>query len=943
MRSSTAMPHVPAHPRFMKPFGRSLVIVLAAVMAIGLAAPVALAQDFALQAWPSEISSGAVTVRVYEPVFDEFSGGRLSARAAAAVIAEEGAEPSFGAVRLNAAVSIDHQRDLVTIDRIEVADAIFPGLDDDDREDAEALIAAWGNAGGMNFSLDRVMDDVERHAGKDSLNVTPPRIMAVYEPAALIMIDGEPILRNVPDSPLMTVINTPYMIVLDPSEGRYYLSSGLAWYSSTEVLSGWEAEPAPPRRVRDLIALRRGTEQDKSPDVPENVRIIVATDPTELIVLTGEPQFVPLVGGTLLAVRNTESDLLFTPLERTFYVLISGRWFVASSLDGPWSFRSPDELPSDFARIPEDSDYGHLLVAVPGTAVADKAVLDATVPHTAAVSIKGPELSVDYDGEPQFEPAGATGVRYAANTSRQVLHAEDHYYAVHEGVWFEAGSAYGPWLVATRVPRSIYRIPAWSPVYNVTCVRIYDAWADFVYVGYTSCYTGTYVYAGTIVYGTGYYYAPWLTPHVYYPRPYSYGFYFGYNPWTAGWHSHYRFGGPFLGIGLAWGWTCNCATGGIYGSWWGTGYRPWPNHYHDHIAYSYGHGHGLAIDDKRIVVSPSVYAENFTRTTYDRRRTGRDRLDRDRPQVAQRDLYRQARERITDVGGRYPTERLAERRVFVDREGEIYRRDQQGTWQRRERNDWRRAARTPQLDTPQARIERLRTPRARPADQPLTVVPRARPTEQLRTTVPRLRPDQQQRQQQPSVLQRQPRTLQPEQQPTVRQRPTKDTAARATTVGPSAPAKDPAARATTVSPSAPDQEPSSPNNNRLSVSARGPSSPSNNRQSFSADRGPSSPSNSRPSFSASQGSNGPSNSRTSRSNCSRASTGNGDRALRSNFSRASRSNFNRASRSSGSAEGLASKDRRACRYRSSRLTRRAEFTASSTDGSGRQRRHAPAD
>lgn len=176
---------------------------------------------------------------------------------------------------------------------------------------------------------------------------------------------------------------------------------------------------------------------------------------------------------------------------------------------------------------------------------------------------------------------------------------------------------------------------------------------------------------------------------MYYPRPYTYGYYLVYNPWTVAWYSDYRFGGPFLGIGVAWGWTCNCATGGIYGLWWGTGYLPWPGiPYYDDILYTYGYGDGLVIEDDRIVVSPSDYAEKFTRTTFDRRWSERDDLDRERPEVEQRNLYRRAHERTTDVDGRYPTERLAERRLFIDRDGQLYRRDEQGTWQRREGVAW---------------------------------------------------------------------------------------------------------------------------------------------------------------------------------------------------------------------------------------------------------------
>ena len=55
--------------------------------------------------------------------------------------------------------------------------------------------------------------------------------------------------------------------------------------------------------------------------------IIVASEPTELIVTDGALQYTPLAGGELLVVSNTESDVLREVASQRIYVLISGRWF----------------------------------------------------------------------------------------------------------------------------------------------------------------------------------------------------------------------------------------------------------------------------------------------------------------------------------------------------------------------------------------------------------------------------------------------------------------------------------------------------------------------------------------------------------------------------------------------------------------------------------------
>ena len=173
--------------------------------------------------------------------------------------------------------------------------------------------------------------------------------------------------------------------------------------------------------------------------------------------------------------------------------------------------------------------------------------------------------------------------------------APNAYYAVQAGVWFTAPAVTGPWVVAASVPDVIYTIPPSSPIYYVTYVRIYEATPQYVYVGYTPGYLGTVVSAdGTIVYGTGYAYNPWIGS-IWYPPPYTYGIAAApiYNPYVG-----YTFG---FAAGLAtaafWGWggdywgaayyhpgyyggygCCASASANVYGHWGNTAYsgtRSW--------------------------------------------------------------------------------------------------------------------------------------------------------------------------------------------------------------------------------------------------------------------------------------------------------------------------------------------------------------------------------
>ena len=65
-------------------------------------------------------------------------------------------------------------------------------------------------------------------------------------------------------------------------------------------------------------------------------------------------------------------------------------------------------------------------------------------------------------------------------------------------------------------------------------VDLDDVTPEVVYVGYTPGYMWSYPYMGVPVYGTGWRYRPVMGPY-YYPRPPTWGFHVGYNPWT-GWN-----------------------------------------------------------------------------------------------------------------------------------------------------------------------------------------------------------------------------------------------------------------------------------------------------------------------------------------------------------------------------------------------------------------------
>ena len=275
----------------------------------------------------------------------------------------------------------------------------------------------------------------------------------------------------------------------------------------------------------------------------------------------GQPNFVPVADTGLLWASNSAIDVLIDTATNQHYVLISGRWFRAPGLGGPWTFVASTELPASFKRIPPTGTPASVVLAsVAGTPQAQEAVIANTIPQTATVSrVNGPTFTPAFDGATVWRPIPGTPLTYVANSKVPVIQVSpSSYYAVEAGVWFAAPALDGPWEIATFVPEVIYTIPVTSPLHYVTYVRVYGSTATVVYVGYTPGYLGTVVApGGVVVYGTGYVYQPWVGT-VWYAAPVTYGVAATpvYNP----------------AVGYSFGFAMGLATAAIAEPYWGGAY-----------------------------------------------------------------------------------------------------------------------------------------------------------------------------------------------------------------------------------------------------------------------------------------------------------------------------------------------------------------------------------
>jgi len=652
--------------------------------------------------WPQEIKTEQGVIIMYQPQPDKLAGNVLSGRAAMSLELNNREEPIFGAFWFEARIDTDRDTGTALIRDVQVTKVRWPESKDASEQNFTAIVEAHVPESGFDISMERLTASLESaEIERDSLKQIkndPPVIVFRDELAVLLLYDGEPRYSDIENSDYERVLNTPIVVVRKKSSNDYWLSSGRFWYAANDPMGPWTPTESPPQ---DLQQAMQSAETDANqPDLPP---LIVAADkPTELIVTQGKPDWQALQDGQILYVQNTETPWLRDLPTNNMYVLLSGRWFRSKSQDGPWTFVRAGELPAGFKDIPPASDIGGLRTAVAGTSEAEEAVLDAQIPQTAAIKRSESSLSVEYDGKPKFENIPGTSVSYAVNTGAQVLEINKRYYAVDNGIWYTSASASGPWIVADSIPQEeIDKIPPSSPVYNTTFVHVYDSTPEVVYVGYTPGYLWSFPYYGVPVYGTGWYYPPYYG-RWYYPRPPTWGFNVGYNPWT-GWNFGMSWSNGFFTFGMSWG----GGYGGAYrpwgccGGWYGGGYRgPTIINTGD-----INIGNNVNIGDRTTIRNRIEKVKNIdqTRSNLYNRVENRDRLADSKKVHAQL-------ERAKPVTSR-------ENNVFADRDGNVARKVGE-EWQTREKGQWERPESMGQNRDRVSNAHRDRQQASRPMSKP---------------------------------------------------------------------------------------------------------------------------------------------------------------------------------------------------------------------------------
>ncbi|HEY7445409.1 MAG TPA: hypothetical protein VH701_23480 [Vicinamibacterales bacterium] len=668
--------------------------------------------------WPRAYDlPGGGNILVYQPQVASWARQKdLVAFSAVSYRPKAGDKTAMGTIKLEATTDVSLEERLVNFKNMKIVEANFQTLSKDQLQEVVARIDKAIPDDDRVIALDRVLANLDKSQivpkNVEGIKADPPTIFFSKTPAVIVNLDGEPIWSPIKDNDLTYAVNTNWDLFQYGPTKTFYLRNNDTWLKATDLKGAWSPAGTLPASFSKLPA------EENWKDVKSNLpgksiqasavpKVFVGFQPSELILLRGEPSYV-LVQGTssLLWVSNTDSDLFRMGRTGSVYYLVAGRWFSAPDFTGPWTFATPS-LPEDFKKISLEHDRSRVLASVPGTDQAAEAVLLTQIPQTARVSkkeLKAPDVA--FQGDPQFTPIEKTTVQRAVNTDKDVFKVGDSYYMCYQGVWFVGKSASGPWEVASSVPEQIYQIPVSSPAHHVTYVTVEaDDDDDDEWVTYAAAagYTGMMVAWGCTMWGSGWYYPPYWGYGGFYPYYYpyfpTYGYSAWYNPHTGAFGRSAAVYGPYGGAGVAARYNPRTGTyargAAAYGPYGARG-----------VAHAYNPRTGTYAQTRQGSNVYGSWGSTAVQRGDDWAKT--NRYTNRRTDTTTRTIRTDEGGAVTRRGDSGFVGAGSGGNVYAGNDGNVYRR-QDGTWQKYENGGWSNTDRQPSGERPQPTGQRTGT------------------------------------------------------------------------------------------------------------------------------------------------------------------------------------------------------------------------------------------
>ena len=386
------------------------------------------------EAWPRVLEEGSFLIRTYPPQFDEWDGSEIKAHAAIEISEQDQEGSTYGVVDFIARTRVDKEARLVVFDEYLGIGAKVPAQPELESKILGILQRRFNDSVRV-VALDRVETALAANqagagiANEVAVNNDPPTIVFAERPTLLVYVDGQPVWRQVEGTNHERLLNTRPLVLRD-SSATLFLHLFDGWLEAQTLEGPWQVAGSAPTGLEEAAAkaqeeqpadlLDGGVADQQEVDesgepiekptlakgpVPD---IVVATEPTELLVTDGAPTWTAIPETGLEFADNTSGNLLRLASGSSYFVLLSGRWFEGPSPDGPWSFVPQNELAEDFRQIPDDSPKENVKASIAGKPQAQEAVIANSVPQTSEIDRQGAEFKPMIDGEPKWKVIEST-------------------------------------------------------------------------------------------------------------------------------------------------------------------------------------------------------------------------------------------------------------------------------------------------------------------------------------------------------------------------------------------------------------------------------------------------------------------------------------------------------------------------------------------------------
>lgn len=193
-----------------------------------------------------------------------------------------------------------------------------------------------------------------------------PTVFVSYQPAELIVTDGDPKLEAIPGTGLFLVTNTESKLFLDAENGQYYFLTAGRWFSAAAPSGPWSAAsaslPSDFKKIptdspaADVLASVPGTPEANDAMIMASIpnkATVSRSEVTVNVVYNGAPQFKPIESTTVQYAANTPSSVFL--VDGQYYCCSNAVWFISPAAAGPWAVCT--SVPAAIYTIPPTSPF----------------------------------------------------------------------------------------------------------------------------------------------------------------------------------------------------------------------------------------------------------------------------------------------------------------------------------------------------------------------------------------------------------------------------------------------------------------------------------------------------------------------------------------------------------------------------------------------------------